>query len=201
MFSFAARYVYLKAGRRSLPFLAYSGEVAEQARKPSVSKQRKSRADVHEALVKGVDGNGKRCVRDIHERRDANPSVSEQDIISSVLPLPKHLNLFDKHSTLPPRVFETVYFCSPQLKAVASIIVTQTGLLKAQLNYPFISSGHQATTTSYRNLGSSFHLLQVSQAVQPLIRCHPPILVTKHPPPPRLFRLHIRVTTTYNTTR
>jgi hypothetical protein len=33
MFSFAARCVYLKAGRRSLPFLAYSGEVAEQARK------------------------------------------------------------------------------------------------------------------------------------------------------------------------
>lgn len=196
MFSFAARYVYLKAGRKSLPFLAYSGEVAEQARKPSVSKQRKSWADVDEASAKGVDGNGKRCVRD--ERRDAQV---ERDIISSVFPLAKHLDLFDNHRHFHPHVSPKQFVSVLQLKAVASIIVTQLGLSKAQLNYPFISSGQQASTTSYRNLGSSFHLLQVSQASQPHVRCHPPILVTKHPPPPRLSRLHIRVTTTHKTRR
>jgi hypothetical protein len=128
MFSFAARYVYLKAGRRSLPFLAYSGEVAEQARKPSVSKQRKSRAAVDEASAKGVDGNGKRCVRDRDERRDVQV---ERDIISSVLPLPKHLDLFDNHRHFHPHVSPKQSISVLQLKAVASFIVTQLGLSKA----------------------------------------------------------------------
>lgn len=84
----------LKSGPEIPAVLAYSGEVAEQARKPSVSKQRKSWADVDEASAKGVDGNGKRCVRDRDERRDARV---ERDIISSILSLPKHLDLFDNH--------------------------------------------------------------------------------------------------------
>jgi hypothetical protein len=127
---------------------------------------------VDEASVKGLDGNGKRCVRDRDERRDVQVCVG-QDIISSVLPLPKHLDLFDNLRTLFPRVSETVYLCflgSTQGSHIYYCHSTRT-----------TKAGQQATTTSYRNLDPSFHLLQILQASQPLVRCHPSLLVTNIP--------------------
>jgi hypothetical protein len=95
----------------------------------------KSRADVDEASVKGgLDGNGKRCVRDRDEKRDVHLSVCVgQDIISCVPPFAQTLGLglttYEHSSHVYPKQFISV-FSAALLKEVASIIVTELGLPK-----------------------------------------------------------------------
>jgi hypothetical protein len=75
------------------------------------------------------------------------------------------------YNTLPriPRVSETVHFCflgSTQGSRIYYCDSTRKSILDYRQQYLSIIS---------------FQLLQILQASQPLVRCHPPTLVTKHP--------------------
>lgn len=83
--------------------------------------------------------------------------------------MPKHLDLFDNLQHSFPRVSETVYFCflgSTQGSRIYCCDSTRKFILDDRQQYLSITS---------------FDLLQILQASQPLVRCHPPTLVTKHP--------------------